>query len=183
METLRSKVSVNESCIPDLFCAAVPTASVQGCCKRILPFSDLSSEPSHKSTQLLFRGVVFPCCSQENTEWFGGNSVWNANLREMCSSTEAAPPPHGTARSALFLPGQLELDPKQQQNIAAHKKNLSGCSDSPRGSEPPGFLLLLWQTEVGRDGEHGQGVLDAAGIASASVTSCLQSLHSLCCGF
>lgn len=51
---------------------------------------------------------------------------------------------------------------------------LPACSHRLRGWEPSGFLLLLWEAEVGRQHRwNAEGVQDlgAAGIASAFVTS------------
>lgn len=95
----------------------------------------------------------------------------NANLREMSSSAEAAPPPHGTARSALFLPGQLELDPKQQQMVVEQKR-AHWVLSQPRGlRSSSGVSLLLWETEVG------SGQRWSAQAGSARSWNCISFCH------
>lgn len=82
---------------------------------------------------------------------------------------EAALPPYGTARPALFLPGQLELDPKQRQIIAALTRTpwvLSQPQGLRTSRVSPAERRQKWAGS--RDGMHRRSA--GAGIASAFVT-------------
>lgn len=102
-------------------------------------------------------------------------------------AVEAALPPSGTARSALFLPGQLELDPKQSQIIAA-------LTRTPWGLSQPQGLRTSWVSPAALGGRSGQAEeMECTDRECRSwvqlelhqhLPQCwVQTLHSLCCAF
>lgn len=61
--------------------------------KRVLQFSDLSSKPSYKGTQLLFHSMVFHCFCEDNTEWFRGKfcGLFEMQILGKCGSCGSSP--------------------------------------------------------------------------------------------